>query len=107
MQVIFTHHAKERLHKRRVRESDVEKTIRNPDRSLPAQKKGTVKFIRQINGRQHHVVAKLLPDKQKWLVLSVWIRGEEDFNWVQSVLTLPFKLIFGLVKAIILTKKTQ
>ena len=100
MSIILTHHAQDRMNQRHLSRSDIEKTLSHPDSSFPGKKKGTVKFIREIGGRNHQVVAKLLENKKDWLVLSVWVRGEEDHNWVQWLVLLPFKIIWGMVKLI-------
>ena len=101
MSVIFTHHAEERLEKRRIAKSDIERTISKPDKSFPGKKQGTVKFIRRIDHRNHQVIAKRLENKKDWLVLSVWVRGEDDFNWVEWVVLAPFRLIAFFVKKLL------
>jgi hypothetical protein len=101
MSVIFTHHAEERMQKRRIAQSDIERTISKPDKSFPGKKPGTVKFIRRIDHRNHQVVAKLLENKKDWLVLSVWVRGEDDSNWVEWLVLAPFRLIWWIIKKIL------
>jgi hypothetical protein len=100
MSIIFTNHAQERMHLRKLAQSDIEKTLAKPDRTLPGKKPGTIKFIREINGRNHQVVAKKLENQKDWLVLSVWVRGEEDFNWVEWIVILPFRVIRWVFKKI-------
>lgn len=95
MKLIFTTHAEERRRLRKIAESDIEKVLSLPDRSFPGKKPGTVKFIREIDDRQHQVVAKFLKDQNAWLILSVWIRGEEDRNWMSSVFSFVKKILFG------------
>ncbi len=98
MSIIFSHHALERLGKRHIAKSDVERTISRPDKTFPGKKSGTVKFIRRIDQRNHQVIAKKLENSKDWLVLSVWVRGEEDFNWVSWLVMLPFKVVWAVVK---------
>jgi hypothetical protein len=98
MSIILTHHAEKRMKKRRMARSDIERVIGNPDKTFPGKKEGTVKFVKWIDQRQHQVVAKLLENKKDWLVLSVWVRGEEDFNWVQWLVLLPFRLLWKVIK---------
>jgi len=88
------------MHQRKLSHSDIEKTIFDPDRSFFTEKRDTKKFIKDIRGRNHQIVAKLLENKKDWLVLSVWVRGEEDrgFNIVEWVVLLPFKLVWRTVK---------
>lgn len=100
MAIIFTHHAEERLRKRKMRKSDIERVLRNPDKTVPGKKVGTTKFIKFLDGRNHQVVAKLLEHKD-WLVLSVWVRGEEDSNWIEWLVLAPFRLIFFCVKKLL------
>lgn len=103
---ILTNHARERLKQRWITEQSIESVLRSPERTEPGSKEGTVKFIRTLNGRPVHVVGKFLPDQDRWLVLSVWVRGEDDkppFMW--QVITLPFKAVWWLVKQVVQPKK--
>ncbi|MEO8582036.1 MAG: DUF4258 domain-containing protein [Patescibacteria group bacterium] len=100
MSIIFTNHAQDRMNQRHLSRSDIERTLSNPDRSFPAKKRDTVKFIREINGRNHQVVAKLLENKKDWLVLSVWVRGEEDRNWVEWIVLLPVRILMAIFRLI-------
>jgi hypothetical protein len=98
---IFTKHALERANDRAVDQEAVVKVLNHPDQTKPTEKPGTVKFIRTLDGRQIHVVATYLADQKKWLIISVWVRGEEDkvpLSW--QVITMPFKLIWWLIKAV-------
>src|SRR6185295_13108386 len=104
MSIILTHHAEERMRKRKMASSDIERVIGNPDQTFPGKKPGTVKFIKSIDGRNHQVIAKLLENKKDWLVLSVWVRGEEDSNWIEWLALAPFKLIYYMFKTLIGTK---
>lgn len=74
---VWTNHALERLRYRRIAQSDVVSAMSRPDKTFPAKKEGSVKFIRTINGRTIHAVAAQ-NDRKQWVVLSVWVRGEED-----------------------------
>lgn len=98
MNIIFTNHAQDRMRLRKMARSAIEKTLANPDRSHPGKKVDTVKFVRKLDGRQHEVVAKWLKEQNAWLVLSVWIRGEEDFHLFDWIITAPFKLLFRVIK---------
>lgn len=105
MSIIFTNHAQERMQKRKMSRSDIELVLRKPDRTIPGKKSGTTKFIRQVDGRNHQVVAKLLENRKDWLVLSVWVRGEEDSNWIEWIVLAPFKLILWIIKKIFFKEK--
>lgn len=104
-QFILTAHAKERLRSRRMAESDIGRVLTHPEKTFPGKKSGTIKFIKELDGRVHHVVGKYLEDEKKWLVLSVWIRGEEDSNWIQDLAKLIGKGVAYIWK--ILVRKNQ
>jgi hypothetical protein len=98
---IFTKHALERLQQRSISQSMAEAALRQPDQTMPGKKPGTVKFIRQINDRNVQLVATFLKDQQKWLVVSAWVRGEDDkvpFSW--QLVTFPFRAVAWVVKQI-------
>lgn len=76
-EVVFTKHARERLEQRKISEKMIIKAIELPYRSYP-QNDGGMKFICRINGRNVHVVCQPLPKERKWLVITVWVRGEDD-----------------------------
>jgi hypothetical protein len=101
-QFIFTNHALERLHQRSISQSMAESVLHQPDRTEPGKKPGTMKFIRTLNGRNIQIVATFLQDQRKWLVVSAWVRGEDDkvpLMW--QLITLPFKMVWWIVKALI------
>ncbi len=107
--VIFTTHALERAQKRSVSQYDVVQVIKYPEVTQKTEKPGSTKFIKEISGRNIHVVASHLKDKDQWLVVSVWVRGEDDqasFAW--QLITFPFKVIWWLIKQLskLLTKRT-
>ncbi len=77
--VIFTKHALERLELRRLTQEMIFTTIIRPDH-YREERDGDSKFIKVVNGRQVHVVSVYLPDEQRWLVKSAWVRGENDPN---------------------------
>lgn len=92
---ILTKHARERLHQRRISEDAIASVLSKPERTEPGAKPDTVKFIRTLNGRTIHAVGTYLKDQDRWLIVSVWVRGEDDaapLMW--QILTLPFKLIW-------------
>ncbi len=96
---IFTKHSLERLKQRSISQDAAESVIAHPDRTEPGKKPDTVKFVRQLNGRNIQLIATYLADQKKWLIVSAWVRGEDDkesLSWI--LLTLPFKLIWNLSK---------
>lgn len=104
-QLVFSKHALERMERRTISREMVRLTLTNPDKTFPVQEDAKdfqespkIKFIKTIHGRQTQVIASLLPDK-KWLIISVWIRGEEDkIPLMWQLLTLPFKIGWFLIK---------
>lgn len=86
--MIWTDHVLSRMKLRSLTQDQVVAVMRKPDQTYPGQKPDTVKFIRTLSDRQIHVVAKLT-DRQQWLILTVFVRGEED-QW-----PLPERIIFG------------
>jgi hypothetical protein len=75
---IFTKHSLERLRQRSIAQSDAESVLAHPDRTEPGKKPGTVKFMRLIHGRNIQLIATYLEDQKKWLIVSAWVRGEDD-----------------------------
>jgi len=88
--LVFTKHAQERISGRVLTQDAIYLTVTAPDKTFPS--KGNTKFIRTVNNRLIHVVATPI-ENQQWLVVSAWVRGEEDReSLVWQLLTLPFKL---------------
>jgi len=88
---ILTKHARERLQQRWISEDVIGSVLRSPDRTEPGSKPGTTKFVRTVSGRQIQLVGTYLKDENKWLIVSAWVRGEDDkvpLAW--QLITLPF-----------------
>lgn len=99
---IFTKHALERLQDRSISQDAAAQVLQYPEITQPSDKPENVKFIKTINERTIHVVATYLADQKKWLVLSVWVRGEQDQpSLVWQLLTLPFKAVVWIFKRIL------
>jgi hypothetical protein len=97
--IILTKHARERLKLRWINEDVIESVLRSPDRTEPGSKPDSVKFIRTLNGRQIQIVGTYLKDQGKWLIVSAWVRGEDDpVPLVWQVITAPVKLALWLIK---------
>lgn len=100
--LVFTNHALERIRLRSISQDQVQRVLANPDKTFPSDKPEQIKFIRSLNNRTIHVVAKHLPDQNKWLVVSVWVRGEDDpvpLTW--KIITFPFKIIAKIASIIL------
>jgi hypothetical protein len=101
VKIIYTKHALDRIHKRRLSERDIEDAIRCPDKKFPTQNEAGNKYIKQLGTRRYHVVAKYLPEQKSYLVVSAWVRGEEDqpdLAW--RLLVAPFKFGWWVIKKI-------
>ena len=76
-QIIFTKHALSRSQQRYVPQDKIEQVLQYPDKTFSLEDNKT-KFIRVIDQRQFQVIASYLAKEDKWLVISAWVRGEED-----------------------------
>jgi hypothetical protein len=95
---IFTKHALERLNQRDISVSMAETVMRNPEKTFPGNKPNSVKFIRRLDSRNIQLVATYLKDQKKWLVISAWVRGEDDkVPIVWQLITAPFRLVWWLI----------
>jgi hypothetical protein len=95
--IILTNHALERLGKRSVSIDDIWKTIKSGRKYKQAD--STSKFVKTIQGRKIHAVATYLPKDKKWLVVSAWVRGEDDkLPLMWQIIVLPFKIIWWIIK---------
>jgi hypothetical protein len=97
-QLIFTNHAWDRLQERSISPDAIWQTVQAPSQQVAMGDEKT-KYIRTVGGRLIHVVASWLPHERQWLVVSVWVRGENDkVPLIWQLITLPFKLIAWLLK---------
>ncbi len=108
--LVFTNHALARLSKRSMTKKNVYLTVTQPDQKFISQEETregdqeTVKFVKTVNQRNYQVVAQFLAKENKWLIISVWVRGEEDpVPWWWRVIRCLFKRI---KKLLILCYKT-
>ena len=100
--LIFTDHALERMRLRTISQDQVRQVLAHPEKTFPSNKPEQIKFIRNLSHRTIHVVGKYLEDQKKWLIISVWVRGEDDpipLMWL--VITVPFKIIAKIAKIIL------
>lgn len=97
--IIFTNHAWQRLSDRTISADMVVETISHPDKTFPQD--GSTKFIRTLRGRKVHVVAERNPNTKQWVVISTWVRGEDDkVPLIWQLLVLPFKLLWWVIKKV-------
>jgi len=83
--IIWTKHARERTRKRSIPESTVVDVLLHPYKIYPAKSAGSYKFLARQNDRHLHVIAS--PNKeQQWIIVSVWVRGEDDSRfWLEEL----------------------
>ena len=97
--LIFTKHALERMSDRSISQDAVWRVLQHPDHTRPEGKANTTRFIRQINSRTFHVIGTYLPEQKKTLIVSAWVRGEEDrVPLLWQVLVAPFRFVWWVVK---------
>lgn len=104
--IIFTKHALERMNKRSISTDRIWQVINHPDKSFVESSSGskgtTKKFLKEVGGRKYQAVATYLTDEKKYLVISTWVRGEDDKQsiiWI--IITLPFKIIWWIFKKLL------
>jgi len=94
--LVFTDHALDRSSSRTVNRDAIWETVNHPGQKY-REAGETTKFIKTVGGRKIHVVANYLKNERQWLVISVWVRGENDqLPLLWQLLTLPFKIVFWL-----------
>lgn len=95
--IIFTDHAYHRAMQRSIQVHAIYETISSPDFTKKVGDSKT-KFYKTINQRKYQVIAIYKSDQKKHLVISAWVRGEEDKpSLVWQLITLPFKLLWFIV----------
>lgn len=94
--LIFTHHAEKRLTRRHISKQMIESAISSPDRRIDqTETPGNIKFEKTINNRAVHVIATYLVHEKSWLIISAWVRGEEDAHSLEEqIIFAPFKIIW-------------
>lgn len=101
--IILSKHALERARSRKMDLYPIERTIIDPDQkiSLGEQK---FKFLKNVSGRKYQLVATYIAKEDKWLIISAWVRGEEDrLPFIWTLITAPFRLLWWLLKTILQT----
>jgi len=101
----FTKHALKRTKKRSLKQRDIYLTIKKPDKKIKKSRVVT-KYSKLIKDRKYQVLTSFIPKENKHLVISAWIRGEDDPHsfFIQLLLVIyklvvfPLKLIFIFIK---------
>ena len=93
--IVFTKHALERMNKRSISKDRIWQVVNHPDKTFKKEKK----YLKEIGDRKYQVVATHLPKEQKYLVISTWVRGEDDKqSFIWTLITLPFRIIWWIIK---------
>ena len=95
--IVFTNHAYDRIKSRSISSHAIYETIQYPDKEFKKASNAT-KYIKTIHDRKYHVVAKYKKNEKKYLVISAWVRGEDDKQpLIWQILTLPFKIAWWII----------
>lgn len=97
--LIFTKHAYARFKERSLAVDSIYQTVHSPEKKFTSKKsEDSYKYIKHLANRQYQVVAKYLKSEDKYLIISVWVRGEEDRPpLVWQIISSPFRLLFWLL----------
>lgn len=98
--VILSTHAIDRAKLRKMELYGIEKLVLNPDKKISLGQ-NKFKFLKKIGDRRYQAIASYLPKENNWLVISVWVRGEDDrVPLIWQIITLPFRLLWWILKFI-------
>lgn len=97
--LIFTKHALQRMSERSITQDAVFRVVQAPDKQFGTEQSKSVKFIRTLASRKYHIVGQWKKQESKWLIISVWVRGEDDREALTTqLLLLPFRIIWWILK---------
>lgn len=101
--ILFTKHALERMDKRSISKDKIWQVINHPDKTFNegsnSEKGSSKKFIKETGNRKYQVIASYLQKEKKYLVISTWVRGEDDAQGlIWTLIILPFKIIWWIIK---------
>ncbi|MCU0466437.1 MAG: DUF4258 domain-containing protein [Anaerolineae bacterium] len=105
--VVFTKHARERMMLRRVSEDMAIQVMQNPD-AIKRVEDGKIKFMGRSRGANVHVIGRTIPDENKWLVVSLWVRGEDDagkpthYRGYRGSKSMPTSVMFALLCLVVI-----
>ncbi len=86
--LIFTNHALQRMHERKLSQNDVWAVWYKPDQSRFAKSKGAWIYYKTWNNQKVEVVAKKNPSNE-WVILSVWSKETTKENSSALPIKLP------------------
>jgi hypothetical protein len=95
--IVLSKHALQRARLRKMELYAIEQLILHPDQKFSLGE-NKFKFHKNISNRHYQAVATYLSKEDKWLIISAWIKGEEDqlpFIWL--LISAPFRLLWWLL----------
>lgn len=96
--IVLSKHAMQRARSRKMELYAIEQLILYPDKKIDLGEQ-KFKFIKNVSNRNYQAVATYLPKENKWLIISVWVKGEKDqLPLVWKLITSPFRLVWWLLK---------
>ncbi len=99
-EIILSNHARQRAKLRKIELSAIRQLILYPSNKIDLGE-NKFKFFKNVSHRRYQAVATHLKNENKWLVISVWVKGEEDqlpLLWL--LISLPFRLTWWLIKSL-------
>lgn len=97
--ITLSKHALERARSRKMELYGIEKLILFPDDKVSLGE-NKFKFYKNVSKRHYQAIGTYLAKEDKWLIISVWVRGEEDslpLAWL--IITAPFRFLWWFIKA--------
>lgn len=95
--LILSHHAEQRAKQRSIGLGAIHQTVNYPDIEK-SQENNQIKFQKIIKNRHYQVIATYLREEEKWLILSTWVRGEEDkIPLIWQLIVFPFRLLYQIL----------
>lgn len=93
--IILTDHAIQRARLRRIHPEMIVQTVHQPQKR-EKEDDGDTKFTRTIDGRTVQVVGFYQRDEDKWVIKTMWVRGEDDPSlWRKAWVWLTGRLGLG------------
>lgn len=82
--IVLTDHAIQRARLRRIRPEMIVQTVKKPE-NREIEDDGDTKFTKTINGRKVQVIGFYDDDDRKWIVKTMWVRGEDDPSILRKI----------------------
>lgn len=92
--IVFTSHAEERMQLRNLDAQLIHKLWHAPEQ-IEKLEDGKEKRIATKHDRTVHMIGTYLQDEDKWLLISTWVRGEDDpVPWVWQLLVMSVRVVW-------------